>query len=155
GRRTTPCTVKQLELAATASPASTGGSAPGRAFGARRFPEAYFVAVASDSNWQFGLARKTSRRDWHEVRLSKVPGVTALALEWPSAARTVARLARRGQVLSLSAVKLPAGRVSPEEILACVFGETDDPPSDSVEPSPAPKAQRESRFVSLRHRFSI
>src|SRR5262249_14545666 len=75
------------------------GSAAGRALGARRFQEAYFVAVASDSNWQFGLARKTSRRDWHAVRLSKVPGVPALALEWPSAARTVARLARRGQVL--------------------------------------------------------
>jgi hypothetical protein len=95
-RRGTPARNSRLEFAATASPASTGGRAPGRALGAPPLQEAYFVAAASDSWWQFGRARKTSLRDRHAVRLSKLPDVAALALEWPSAARTVALLSRRG-----------------------------------------------------------
>jgi|SRR6516162_7488585 len=84
-----------LELAATTSPASTGSSAAGRALGPPRFQEAYLVAVASDSCWQFGLARKTSSRDRHAVRLSKLPDVMAVTLESHSSARIVALLARR------------------------------------------------------------
>ena len=72
--RRTPSRSSRLELAAAASPASTGGRAPGRALGAPRFQEAYFVAVASDSCWQFGLACPTSWRDRHAVRLSNVVG---------------------------------------------------------------------------------
>src|SRR5262245_1639505 len=83
-RRRTPSRSSHLEFAATASPASAGGSAPRRALGAPRFQEACFVAVASDAGWQFGRARKTSLRDRHAVRLSKLPDVAALALEWPS-----------------------------------------------------------------------
>ncbi len=72
--RRTPSRSSRLELAAAASPASTGGPAPGRALGAPRFQEAYFVAVASDSCWQFGLACQTSWCDRHAVRLSRVVG---------------------------------------------------------------------------------
>ena len=102
-RRRTPSRSRRLEFAATASPASTGGRAPGRALGAPRLQEAYFVAVASDSSWQFGLARKTSLRDRHAVRLSKLPDVVSVGTRVTQRRQTVAPLARRSQVSSLSA----------------------------------------------------
>ena len=52
----------QLELVATASPASPRRRAPRRALGAPCFQLTCFVAVALDALWQFGLARKTSQR---------------------------------------------------------------------------------------------
>jgi len=109
-RRRTPSRSSRLELAAAASPASTGGRAPGRALGAPRFQEAYFVAVASDSCWQFGLACQTSWCDGHPVRLSKLLNVAGVSAGVAPCRQTVAPLATRGQVSSLRAVKLPAGR---------------------------------------------
>ena len=106
-KRRAPSRSSSLELAATASPASTGGGAPRRALGAPRFQEAYFVAVASASSWQFGLARKTSLRDRHTVRPSKLPDVVSVGTRVVQYRQTVAPLARRGQVSSLSAVSYP------------------------------------------------
>ena len=108
--RRTPSRSSRLELAAAASPASTGGRAPGRALGAPRFQEAYFVAVASDSCWQFGLACQTSWCDRHAVRLSKLLDVAGVSAGVAPCRQTVAPLSTRGQVSSLRAVKLPAGR---------------------------------------------
>src|SRR5262249_34694165 len=109
-RRRTPSRSSRLELAAAASPASTGGRAPGRALGAPRFQEAYFVAVASDSCWQFGLACQTSWCDGHPVRLSKLLNVAGVSAGVAPCRQTVAPFATRGQVSSLPAVKLHAGR---------------------------------------------
>lgn len=93
--------VAQLELAATASPTSTGSSAPGRALGASRLQEACFVAVAFGSSWQLGLARETPSRDEHGVRLSGIAGRDARGSVW-----------RRGKV------KKPAKRSGLAERLA-------------------------------------
>src|SRR5262249_17919828 len=82
----------RLELPAAASPASTGSPAPGRALGASRFQEAHFVAVASDSCWQFGLACQTSWCDRHAVRLSKLWDVAEVSAGVAPCRQTVAPL---------------------------------------------------------------